>query len=64
MADKYIVKQRFMDAAEYVKPGKHPKDYEAGDDVSSFDKNRLEALVKRGLVVLKKEEKTNKDDKK
>lgn len=46
----YIVAQPFKDAKQYQKNGK-VNEYEKGADVSDLDAERLESLIKRGIVV-------------
>ena len=45
----YVVKIAFKDAPQYRKEGK-PAEYMEGSDVSDLDPERLESLVKRGIV--------------
>jgi len=45
----YTVAVAFKDSAKYANGG-YPTSYEVGADVSDLDADRLDALVKRGVV--------------
>ena len=59
---KYIVKERFRDADEYIAKGGEAQIYEPGTDVSKFDKKRLENLVNLGYVEAQGEDDEPKKD--